>query len=71
MPTLRLATQWFKACTLIGFVVANESALRPRACFSLRALTHFLERGVRLDHQVSQLRLVGRLSAQRFITRFV
>ena len=49
----------------MGFVVATESALRLRAYFSLRALAHYLEREVRLDHQVSQLRLVGKLSAQR------
>ena len=55
----------------MGFVVATESALRPRAYFSLRALAHFLEREVSLDRQVSQLRLVGMLSAQRFTTRFV
>ena len=51
-PTLGLATQWFQACTLMGFVVATESALRPRAYFSLRAFAHYLEREVRSDHQV-------------------
>jgi len=35
----------------MGFVVATESALRPRYS-SLQALTHFLERGMRLDYQV-------------------
>ena len=38
---------------------------------TLAALTHYIEREVRLDHQVSQLRLVGMLSAQHFTTRFV
>jgi len=47
----------------MGFVVATESALRPRAYFSLRVLAHYLEREVRLDCQVSQLRLLGMLSA--------
>ena len=42
----------------MGFVVVTESA---------RALAYYLEREVRLDHQVFQLRLVGMLSAQRFI----
>jgi len=37
----------------MGFVVATENALRPRAYFSLWALARFLEREVRLDHQVS------------------
>ena len=50
----------------MGFMVAIESALRTRAYFSLQALAHYLEREVRLDRQVSQLRLVGMLSAQRF-----
>ena len=71
IPTPRLATQRFKACTLIGFEVATESAPKPRAYFSLRASAHFLEGGVRLDQQVFLLRLVGTLSAQRFNTRFV
>ena len=66
-----MATQWFQACTLMGFVVATESALRPRAYFSLQALARYLEREVRSDRQVFQLCLVGMLSAQRFITRFV
>jgi len=52
----------------MGFVAATESAPKPQAYFSLWALAHFLERGVRLDRQVLQLRLVGILSAQRFIT---
>ena len=55
----------------MGFVVAIESAPKPRAYFSLRALAYYLGRAVRLDRQVSQLRLVGMLSAQRFTTRFV
>ena len=42
-----------RTCTLMGFVIATESALRPRAYSSLQALTHFLERGVHLDRQVS------------------
>jgi len=46
----------FKSCTFIAFVVAIESALRPRTYSSLRALAHFLERGVNLDHQVSYAR---------------
>ena len=54
----------------MGFMVATESVFRPRAYFSLRALAYFLEREVRLDRQVSQLCLVGMLSAQRFTTRF-
>ena len=58
-------------CTLMGFVVATESALRPRAYFSLRALAHCLEREVRSDRQVFQLGLVGIFSAQHFTTRFV
>jgi len=29
----RMATQWLQACTLMGFVVATESALRPQAYF--------------------------------------
>jgi len=37
----------------MGFVVSTESALRPRAYFSLRALAYFLEREVRLDRKVS------------------
>ena len=37
----------------MGFVKATESALRPRAYFSLQALAHFLERVVRLDRKVS------------------
>ena len=52
------------------FVVATESALRLRANFSLRALSHYLEREVRLDRQVSQLRLVG-MTSQHFTTTFV
>jgi len=48
----------------MGFVVTAESALRPRVYLSLQALAQFLEREVRLDHQVSQLRLVDMLSAQ-------
>jgi len=40
----------------MGFVVVTESTLRPRVYFSLRALAYYLEREVRLDHQVSQLR---------------
>ena len=36
-------------CTLMGFMVATESALRPRAYFSSWALTHFLEREVCID----------------------
>ena len=55
----------------MGFVVATESALRPLAYFSLRALSRYLEREVRLDRQVSLLRLVGTLSAQRFTTKFI
>ena len=50
----------------MGFVVAIKSALRPRVYFSMRALAHYLEREVRSDRQVFQLRLVGVLSAQRF-----
>jgi len=38
---------------------------------SLWALTHFLERGVRSDRQVLYLRLVRRLSAQRFAANSV
>ena len=53
----------------MGFVVASESALRPQAYLNLLALAYYLEREVRLDHQVSQLCLTGMLSAQRFITR--
>jgi len=37
----------------MGFMVTTEIAPKPRAYFYLRALAHFLERGVRLDHQVS------------------
>ena len=55
----------------MGFMVATESVLRPRAYFSLWALAHYLEREVRSDHQVFQLHLVGMLSAQRFTTRFI
>jgi len=55
----------------MGFVIATQSALRPRAYFSPQALTHYLEIEVRLDHRVFQLRLIGMLSAQRFTTRFV
>ena len=47
----------------MGFMVATESALGPRAYFSLQALTHYLEREVRLEHQVFQLRLLGMFSA--------
>ena len=60
---LGMAIQWFQAYTHTGFVVATGSALKPRAYFSLRALAHYLEREVRSDHQVFQLRLVGTLSA--------
>jgi len=57
----------FRPCTLMGFVVAIGSALRPWAYFQpFLALAHFLERGVSLDRQVSQLRLVGGPSSQRF-----
>jgi len=55
----------------MDFVVATESALRPRAYFNFRTLAHYLKREVRIDRQVFQLRLVGMLSAQRFTTRFV
>jgi len=55
----------------MGFVVATETALRPQAYFILWALAHYLERKVRLDRQVSQLSLVGMLSAQHCITRFI
>ena len=34
-------------------VIVTESALRSRANSSFRALAHFLERGARLDRQVS------------------
>ena len=54
-----------------GFVLATESALRRRAYFTLRALAYYLEREVRLNRQVSQLRLVGTLSAQCFTSKFV
>jgi len=37
----------------MSFVVATENAPRPRAYSSPRALAYFLERGVRLDRQVS------------------
>ena len=50
-----MAIQWFQACTLMGFVVTTESALRPRAYFSLLVLARYLEREVRLDRQVFQL----------------
>jgi len=56
---------------LMGFVVTTESALRPQAYFSLRAPPHYLEKEVRSDRQVFQLRLVGMLNVQRFTTRFV
>ena len=46
----------------MGFVVATESALRPRAYFSLRALAHYLEREARSHRQVFQLRLIDMLS---------
>ena len=52
LPTLGMAIQWFQACTLMGFVVPTESALRPRAYFSLRALAHYLERELRSDRLV-------------------
>jgi len=42
-----------RPCTLMSFGVAIETALRTRVYFSLWALAHFLERGVRLDCQVS------------------
>ena len=42
-----MAAQWFQTCTLMCFMVATESALRPRAYFSLRAHAHYLEREVR------------------------
>jgi len=42
----------------MGFVVVTESALGSRP---------YLKREVRLDRQIFQLRLVGMLSAQRFI----
>ena len=61
----------FQVCTLMGFVVATEYAQTPSVLQPLGSLAHFLERGVRLDHQVSQHRLVGMLSTQRFTTRFV
>ena len=67
----RQATQLVLGRTLMGFVVATKIALRPRVYFGLQALAHFLEREVRLDRQISQLRLVGMLSTQRFATRFV
>ena len=47
----------------MGFVVATESALRSRAYFSLQALAYYLKKEVRLDRQVSQLRLVRMFSA--------
>ena len=59
VQTLGSAHSWdgypisFRPCTLMGFVVTNESALRTRVYFSLRALAHFLERGVQLNRQVS------------------
>ena len=71
LPTPVWLSNWLYACTLTGFVVATESALRPRAYFSLWALARYLEREVRSDRQVFQLRLVGTLSAQYFITRFI
>ena len=71
LPTPVWLSNWLYACTLTGFVVATKSALRPRAYFSLRAFAHYLEREMRLDRQVFQLRLVGVFSAQRFTTRFV
>jgi len=56
----------------MGFVVATESVLRPRAYSSPRALAYFLEKGVRLDRQVSfMLRLVGESSGQRFTANSV
>ena len=41
---------WSRPCTIMGFEVATESALRPRVY--LRAFTHFLQRGVCSDRQV-------------------
>ena len=38
----------FRPRTLMGFMIATESALRPRTYSSLRALADFLEKGVRL-----------------------
>ena len=52
-PLSRWLPNRFKALYPYGFVVATESALRPRAYSSLRALAHFLEKGVHLDRQVS------------------
>jgi len=43
----------FRPHTLIGFVVAIGSVLRPQAYSSPLALTYFLKREVRLDRQVS------------------
>ena len=63
LPTPGPATHLVLGIILMGFVVATENVLRPRAYFSLWALAHFLEREVCLDHQVSQLRQVGMLSA--------
>ena len=57
--------------TLIGFVVATESALRPLAYFSLWALAHYLEREVRSDRQVFQLCLVGMLCWPKVTITFV
>jgi len=45
----------FRPYTLMDFVIATERALRPQAYSSLWALAHFLERGVRLDRQVSHV----------------
>ena len=39
LPTPELATQWFQASTLMGFVVATKSVLKPRAYFGPRLST--------------------------------
>ena len=39
LPTPELATQWFQASTLMGFVVATEGVLKPQAYFGPRLST--------------------------------
>ena len=51
----------FRPNTLMDFVVATESTLRPRAYSSPRALTYFLERVVPLHRQVSHALIAGKL----------
>ena len=49
-PLPKWLPNWSRPCILMGFVVATESALRPRAYFSPYGLTHSLRASHTIDY---------------------